>query len=551
MTVGPPGGAGAHWNRLTASGKSREVSDDLDERPLAAIDIGTNSFHMVVARVAADAGAPGAPAFEVIAREKEMVRLGSGSGDMKQLSADAVERGVAALGRMVRIAAIHDASVHAVATSAVREAENAAEFIDRARVEAGVEVEVISGVEEARLIHLGVLQAVPVYEDRMVLIDIGGGSTEILVGQRGETLAAGSLKLGAIRLTRRFFRSASLHPGAVDSCRRHIRSSLVPMAREVERAGFDVAVASSGTAEAVVAMVYAGRDEDPAPRSFNNATVTRPEVARVVRRLAQARTLDERRRLPGMDQSRADIVLGGALILDEAMASLGIEELVFSDNALREGALLDALARRRGATLHHLRDLRRRSVLHLALAMDDEPEHSARTAELALELFDGTKRWHGLDDRWRELLEASALLANVGRAVSHSEHHKHSYYVIRHSDRLAGFTDHEIELIALVARYHRKSPPKAKHVEFARLRPDDRDAVTALAGILRVAIALDRSHRGPVERVQVTSANGSGPLRLVVHGAPGADLSLELHSGSERKDLLERVLGHRIELVPA
>ena len=485
----------------------------------------------------------------MIAREKEMVRLGSSSGDMKRLAPEAIERGVAALGRMARIAAIHDAAVHAVATSAVREAENAGEFIERARREAGVDVEVISGVEEARLIHLGVLQAVPVYDERMVLIDIGGGSTEILVGERGDTLAAGSLKLGAIRLTRRFFRSESLHPGAVDSCRRHIRSALAPMAREVERTGFAVAVASSGTAEAIFALADALDDDEPTPRSFNNSRISVDQVEAVVARLVGAQTVSERRQLPGMDAGRADIILGGALILEQAMVALGIEELVFSDNALREGALLDALARRRGATLHHLRDLRRRSVLHLAVAMDDEPEHSARTAALALDLFDGTARWHGLDDSWRELLEAAALLANVGQAVSHSEHHKHSYYLIRHSDRLSGFTDREVELIALVARYHRKSAPKPKHPEFAKLRPDDQSAVRTLAGILRVAIALDRSHRGPVDAVRVASANGSGPLRVVVTPRPGADLSLELHSGTERKDLLEQVLGHRIDIV--
>ncbi|MCD9623688.1 Ppx/GppA phosphatase family protein [Rhabdothermincola salaria] len=525
------------------------MSDDATpvERPLAAIDIGTNSFHMVVARIGRGPG-DGGGEFEVIAREKEMVRLGSASGDMKRLVPDAIDRGVQALARMARIAAIHDADVHAVATSAVREAENAEEFLSRARDEAGVEVEVISGVEEARLIHLGVLQAVPVFDRRLVLVDIGGGSTEILVGERGETLAVGSLKLGAIRLTRRFFRGDRLHPGAVDACRRNIRSVLAPMARDVERVGFEVAVVSSGTAEAVVAMALTARGDEPA-RTYNNASVTAAEIAAVVDELIAAETVEGRRRLPGMDAGRADIILAGALILDGVVRGLGIDEVVFSDYALREGALLDALARRRGANLHHLRDLRRRSVVALAASMDDEPEHSERTAGLALELFDATARWHGLDDEWRELLEAGALLANVGQAISHSEHHKHSYYLIRHSDRLAGFTDHEIELIALIARYHRKSAPKPKHTEFARLRPEDQEAVTVLAGILRVAIALDRSHAGPVEHLRVTSANGSGPLQILVTGRPGADLSLELHTGTERKDLLERVLGHRIDLV--
>lgn len=510
---------------------------------LAAIDIGTNSFHLVVARFADDHH------FEVIAREKEMVRLGSGAGDMKQLAPDAIDRGIACLRRFRRIAEISGAKVYAVATSAVREAENASEFIDRARAEAGIEVEVISGVEEARLIHLGVLQAVPVYDKRLVLIDIGGGSTEILVGERGETLAAGSLKLGAIRLTRRFFRTDRLHPGAVDACRRFIRASLVSMVREVERTGFEVAVGSSGTIEAVAAMAQAVRDEGEPPRTFNNFVLTRAEVRDVVRRLVEADTLARRRRLAGIDPSRADILLAGALILEQAMVALGIKRLVVSGNALREGVLLDAAARERGAALHHLQDLRRRSVTHLMEAMDEDPTHSARVATLALTLFDQTRRWHRLEDSARELLEAGALLANVGLYISHSGHHKHSYYVIRNSDRLTGFTDHEIELIALVARYHRKSMPKAKHPEFARLRPEDQELVRVLAGLLRVAIALDRTHAGLVE--DLTTRPAGRTVVVEVRPRPGADLSLELFTAEERKDLLEAVLDRPVRIVEA
>lgn len=518
------------------------------ERALAAIDIGTNSFHMVVARVVGDR-------FEVIAREKDMVRLGSGSAEMKTLAPDAIDRGVAALQRFARIAAVHDADVVAVATSAVREARNASDFLDRARAEADVEVEVIAGVEEARLIHLGVLQAVPVFDRRLVLIDIGGGSTEILVGEQGEVLAAGSLKLGAIRLTRRFFNGDLLHPGAVDACRRHVRSALVPMVRDVERVGFEVAIASSGTAETVASLVHAARG-GAALRTFNNFTMTSHEIADAVALLAAADTADQRRALPGMDPSRADIILAGAIVLEQAVIELGIEEIVFSDYALREGALLDAMSRRRGSTLHHLRDLRRRSVMHLAESMDDDVEHSSRAAAFALELFDGTAPLHGLGDEFRELLEAGALLANVGLAVSHSEHHKHSYYVIRHSDRLTGFTDHEIELVAQIARYHRKSGPKAKHPEFERLRPDDREHISVLAGLVRVGIALDRSHAGRVAAVRVLGCEPgatSFDIQLepaAVDGEP-ADVSLELQTAEERKGLLEDALGTRIEVFVA
>lgn len=519
----------------------------MTERPLAAIDIGTNSFHMVVARVGelSIGGDFAGPAFEVIAREKEMVRLGSSSGDMKQLSDDAIDRGVLALKRLVKIAAIHDADVVAVATSAVREAENADVFIDRAFNEAGVVVDVIAGVEEARLIHLGVLQAVPVFDQRLVLIDIGGGSTEILVGEQGETLAAGSLKLGAIRLTRRFFRGERLHPGAVESCRRHIRSVLAPMVRDVERAGFGVAIASSGTAETVASLVNSQRGS-ASLRTFNNFMMSRDEISDAVRALIAAGSVDERKVLPGMDPSRADIILAGALILEQAVIELGIDEIVISDNALREGVLLDALSRRRGATLHHLRDLRRRSVMHLAEAMDDDVEHSKRAAAFALDLFDGTASLHGLGDDARELLEAGALLANVGLSISHSEHHKHSYYVVRHSDRLSGFTDHEIELIAQIARYHRKSAPKPKHPEFARLRPDDQATVRILAGLLRVAIALDRSHMGRVEQIVVQSDDQRGVVVVEVMPSNGVDVELEVQTAEERKGLLEEVLARRV-----
>jgi exopolyphosphatase/guanosine-5'-triphosphate,3'-diphosphate pyrophosphatase len=520
---------------------------------LAALDVGTNSFHLVVARFAGEGHQ-----FEVLTREKEMVRLGSGSGDMKVLEDDAIDRGIAALTRCRQIAEAHGARLHAVATSAVREAENAEVFLRRARDEAEVDVEVISGTEEARLIHLGVLQAVPVYDKRLVLIDIGGGSTEVLVGERGEILTSGSLKLGAIRLTRRFFRTDALHPAAVDSCRRHVRAALAPIRREVRKHGFEVAVGSSGTIGAVAAMVLAARDPDATPpRVWNNFEFTRKEVRAVVRSIIEAGPIEERLKLPGLDEKRADIILGGAIILEEAMGELEIASMVVSDYALREGVLLDARERERGGAMTDLHDLRRRNVQHLSELMDDDPGHAEQTARLALELFDQTTKFHGLGDDARELLESAALLANVGQFVSHDKHHKHSYYVIRNSDHLSGFTDHEIELIALIARYHRKSAPKQGHPEFAALRQKDRDLVAACAGILRVAIGLDRTHSSLVDHLEARRApkngkdDGERPLVIEVRGRTDADLSLELYTANERKDLLESVLALPVEITTA
>lgn len=510
---------------------------------LAAVDIGTNSVHLVVARVDEDR-------IEVVEREREMVRLGSSAGDMKRLTPAAITRGIEALERFKQVAGIHEATMRAVATSAVREATNRAVFLERAR-EVGVDVEVISGFEEARLIHLGVLQAVPVFDRKVVVCDIGGGSTELVVGTRGDILAARSMKLGAIRLTRRYFAKPKLSSRAVEACRRDIRTVLAPAVREIERSGYEVAVGSSGTIEAVCRMVAAraaARTDAAVPRTLNNMTITRDDIDGVVRRLVKAPTVRERARIPGIDAGRADIIVAGALILEQVVHAIGATELTFSDYALREGVLLDTWRREHGGSLHHLSDLRRRSVSRLAGQMDEDPAHSEQVARLALQTFDATAERHGLGDDSREVLEAAALLANVGLFVSHAGHHKHSYYVIRNSEMLTGFTDREIELIALVARYHRKSAPRKKHPEFAALDRTDQRRVRVLAGILRVAVGLDRNHGARVQSVTAREGTG-GALTVEVTPAPGQDVSLELYAANGRADLMAEALGSPVEVV--
>jgi exopolyphosphatase/guanosine-5'-triphosphate,3'-diphosphate pyrophosphatase len=526
-----------------------DVSADGEPPVLAALDIGTNSFHLVVAR------AVGQDRFETLTREKEVVRLGHGGGDMKELAPEAVERGLACLRRMRRIVDSYGATLRAVATSAVREAANAAVFLDRARREAGIEIEVISGAEEARLIHLGVLQAVPVFERRLLLVDIGGGSTELLLGEKGETLAARSFKLGAVRLTDRFFPEGVATAKQVTACRDHVRSILSHFQREVDAYGFEVAVASSGTAEAVAHVAHALSGAE-ALKTYNCYEIPVDDVRRVVAELTRHRTAAARARVPGLEPGRADIAVAGALILESVATSFGVDAFTFSEAALRDGVLVDTLERisidrSRVDTgrdrLHHLRDVSRRSIRQLAERCDDDVAHSAHVARLAVELFDALQPVHGLDGTAREYLEAGALLANVGLVVAHSKHHLHAYYVIRNSE-LAGLTDLEIELIAQIARYHRKSEPKASHPEFANLDDDDQALVRTLAGILRIAIGLDRSHRGLVESVRADVQ----ARRIVVFASPreGADVSLELYAANERKDLLERVVGRRIELLP-
>jgi exopolyphosphatase/guanosine-5'-triphosphate,3'-diphosphate pyrophosphatase len=502
---------------------------------IAAVDVGTNSLHLVVARTT------DGDRFEVLTREKEMVRLGSGSTDMKELAPEAIDRAVEALGRFRKIADSHGAPLRAVATSAVREAENRKDLLRRARKEAGVEIEVVSGVEEARLIHLGVLQALELYDRRLLLCDIGGGSTELLIGEQGAALASVSFKLGAVRLTNRFFATGSLHPSAVDSCRRHIQGVLATFDRAVSEHGFEVAVGSSGTIEQVYRLARGIAGDEPL-RTLNAAVLTRKQVTSVTEQLIVARNEGTTDDLPDLDPKRADIILAGALVLEGVVKRFGIKEMVISEYALREGVFLDTIARRRGGSLPHLRDVALRSAIDLMQACDEDPTHSAHVAALALELFDATADRHGLGSDARALLEAGALLANVGLVISHAKHHKHSYYLIRNSDRLVGFTDQEIEVVAQIARYHRKSAPKPSHPEWAALDDDDQRTVQVAAAVLRVAIGLDRSHRQLVTGLEVSERKDK--LVIAVRtDEPDPDLSLELYAADERRGLLESVLG--------
>ncbi|MXZ67466.1 MAG: Ppx/GppA family phosphatase [Acidimicrobiia bacterium] len=512
-----------------------------DSTPLAAIDVGTNSVHMVIARPV-DGGTP-----EVLAREKVSVRLGQGATDMKHLAPDAIERAVAALTEFRHIADAYGAEVVAVATSAVREAENRRDFQQRVRDETGVAVEVIPGTEEARLIHLGALSAVPAAGRPHLVLDIGGGSTELIVSTGTEPQLVRSVKLGHIRLTDRFFPGGIIRAGAVEECRRHIRSFVAPEARRARAIGFDLAVGCSGTIAALASMAASSRGKRR-PRSVANTTIDRDELDRTVAEVLARPHPDDRRDLRGLERTRRDVIVGGAVLLSQLFEDLGMESLVISTGALREGVLLDRFSRRQESPadgLHHLGDLRRSSVMALARSYHEDLIHAEHATEMALQLFDETQHVHGLGDRDSELLEAAGLLHNIGRFVASSAHHRHSYYLIRNSERLAGFTADELELIALVARYHRKSAPRRRHARFRALRRSDRRKVRLLAGLLRVGIGLDRTYRRAVETVHARVAGDT--IAIDVEPADCVDVEIELFSAKARSSLLADALGHPVE----
>lgn len=504
---------------------------------IAAIDVGTNSFHMVIASVSEHG------VMQIHARDKDMVRLGSSANDMKRLTDDAIERGVKALARFAEEAHRHDASVRAIATSAVREALNKEDFVHRAYEVAGVHVDVIPGVEEGRLIYVGVIHALPVRNERIFVIDIGGGSTETVIGQGGEPLAIDSAKLGHLRLTKRFFRDAIITHEQIQECRDLIRGEWATVFQSHRQLGFERAVGCSGTIMAIASMVAARRGR--VPESFNAYVMGRDEILAVIDAVVGARTMAERILIPGMDPKRADVIVAGALILEQAVRGLDIQELTVSGYALREGIVFDTVQQQREMGLrHHLTPLRYQSVQHVCDLYRVRRRHAEHVKTLSVQLFDQLIPLHGMGDRERELLEAAALLHDVGYHISADQHHKHSEYIIRNS-AMPGFTSTETELIASIARYHRKSHPKKKHAVYAMMSADEQHVVQVLASILRIAEGLDRRQQSVVRELKVTIAQAEISLGLKT---PTAVPDIELWGAERRKELMEETFGRRIRL---
>lgn len=506
-----------------------------DTPVFAAIDIGTNSIRLAVVRV--EEGGR----LTTLAAHREVVRLGEGEFETNQMTPAAIARGTLVCEKFAEVARGFGAKeIVAFATSAVREAENREEFIERVRKEADIEVKVISGPEEARLIWQGVASGIELGERQAVLIDIGGGSTEVIIGTAAGHRMLESMKLGSIRLSNRFFdHDHAVSPEAFSKVQKYVLGVASQVTRQVKRLGFDIALGSAGTIT-TLADIVARRIGDPPVSSQRNFSFRLTDLREAVLMLCRV-PLEERFRVPGMDPNRADIILGGASILLTLMEAFGAEKMTVSERGLRDGILIDHLLRS-DATREHYQTLsiRRRSIFQLARACNYEAEHADHTARLALRLFDELRRLdehhYGVDER--ELLEYAALTHDIGAFLSHSNHQKHAYYLIRNSD-LLGFNDTEIDIIANVALYHRKGLPKKRHPNLAELNRSERRRVSVLAAVLRVAEGLDRSHLGLVKDIRLDIARN--PRRFVLTLLSDADAQLEVWGVQNSRDLFEFV----------
>jgi exopolyphosphatase/guanosine-5'-triphosphate,3'-diphosphate pyrophosphatase len=510
---------------------------------IAAVDLGSNSFHMVVVEATTAGG------FRVIGREKEMVRLGAGSLARHQLSSAAMKRGLEALAKYKRLAETHGVDkLIAVATSAVREATNGEDFLDQVGRTIGLWPKAVSGEEEARLIYQAALHSIHLEGRRALVVDIGGGSVELALGAGKRIDLLASEKIGVLRMAEAFATSDPLSEKDEERLVAHVEQAVRPHAARVRESGFDVAIGTSGTVLALATLALA-QETGTVPETLHHVSVRADQIREVRRRLVGT-TERDRLKMAGMDGSRADIIVAGAVVLDTLLQRLGVKELVLCEWALREGILLDYMQGhpRSVARAEAYPDVRRRSVVALAERCSYDQAHARHVARLAQDLFEGTRRLHGLDDEARALLEYAALLHDVGHHISYPGHHKHTYYLIKNGG-LRGFHPLEIEVLANVARYHRRGHPRRGHEGFGALPREARRVVRTLASLLRVADALDRSHRQVVRDLTVAARGRS----LQVRGHAEGDSELELWGVARRAELMQEVFGVpvRVDVVPA
>jgi exopolyphosphatase/guanosine-5'-triphosphate,3'-diphosphate pyrophosphatase len=503
---------------------------------LAVIDIGTNSIHMVLAEILPDAS------FKILDRFKDMTRLGNGVFATKRLSDEAMIRALEVLKTLVTLARNKGFErIVAVATSAVREAQNGGDFVALIMEHTGLKVRVISGTEEARLIFLGVKHSIALPDGPSLVVDIGGGSVELIVGNREGLLHGHSLKLGAIRLAEQYLPktppSESMMHALNNAVLSHLRDALGSF--KIKR--FQSLVATSGMAGNLGEIIHLRQTGRPLPQ-HNLATILLRDIRSLEAELAKS-SVKARLAIPGLDVKRVDTLLPAAVVLRCLLELSNLSEITLCDKAIREGVIYDFIVRHREGLKaeNDIPDVRRRNVIGLARRCQAPEVHSLHVASLALSLFDQTKREHRLGHQERAWLEYAAILHDVGYLINPRQHHKHAYYLIKHSD-LSGFTAEEIDVIANIARYHRRALPSLKHEAFDYLTPRLQRVTKILASLLRIADGLDRTHFSLVQALKVKFGK---QITIEVHLK--GDAEMELWAAKSRADLFEQVIRRRIQ----
>jgi exopolyphosphatase / guanosine-5'-triphosphate,3'-diphosphate pyrophosphatase len=505
----------------------------------AAIDIGSNSVRMLAAEVSMTLGESIVP----LASDRQVTRLGESvfrSGRFDEASIGLV---CDTLRRMAETYRRFDVSgVRAVATAATRDASNRADFLARVSDALGTDVEVISGQEEARLIHLGVQSRWPAQKGRVLIVDVGGGSAEIMLSQDGRLQSAWSKPLGAVRLTEVFLgKTDPPAPEDLHHLEQFIDEKIHPALAAIGRGAFDRMIATSATAAAVVCGV--NRIPRARREEADRLRATRTQVRKFFETVA-TKGLVERKRVTGIGPRRAEIIVAGSAVFLRVMELFQHSSMYYSAAGVREGIVADLAARGIGQDATRLGREQRAVVEKLARKFGVDARHARLISGLSRQLFDSLEPLHQLPAEWGRLLEAASYLVDTGHYISDTAHHKHAAYVVVNAD-LPGFTDSERRLIALLCRFHRKSMPAARHTEYQALPQEVRRALLRLIPILRLADSLDQSHEQHVEAVRAIVSSDGVEVRLVAHG----DTGLEEWASERLAEIFRQVYGVGLRVV--
>lgn len=507
---------------------------------ITAIDLGTNSFHAVIVDIFPDGS------FYTIDKLKEMVLLAE-KGMGNRLSDGAMERGLEALGK-IKTLSDHQGSelILAYATSAIREAENGGEFIQRAIDEIGVKINAIPGRLEAELIGLAVQHGVNMPDKPSLIMDIGGGSVEFILADKTRFYYMTSKKVGVARMTAQFVDHDPISEDEIKKLRDHFGEQLKDVAQAFAMNRSDILIGSSGTMQNIALMI-AARNKKAPNLSINELEFTSEEFFEFYNDVIGLEK-KKRQKLTGLDEKRVDIIFPGLVLVHYVLSTFSIKEVKISAQALREGIILRYIKKEMDLLkeIEAVESPRMRSVLELVHKYEWHEAHSRHVAKIALKIFDHFHDQLELDDLDRELLEYAAYMHDIGYHISHKRHHKHALYIIRNSE-LMGFKEWEIEVMANVARYHRRSTPKARHPFYKSQPPELKDKIKKLSGILRVADGLDRSHYQNVQALDIESNGSVTTLKIKTE----ADPQLEIWGAQRKAALLEEVTGQQVKIESA
>ena len=513
------------------------------KRRIAAIDIGTNSFHAVIVDIRPDG------TFDTVDALKEMVTLGK-AGLGGNLPEDAMQRGIDALQKIKTLCDSYKVErILAYATSAIREAGNGGEFIQRAIDEVQIKILAIPGTTEAELIGYAVQHSLALNGERALIMDIGGGSTEFIIADHIRHYFLDSRKIGVSRMTTEFVKEDPISKESIRRLEEVYSKELNLVDAAVDQWGVTMLVGSSGTMQNIASMIAAERAGSSASGSaavmLNEFEYTREEFTAFYRKFLK---MDRRQRLglAALDAKRVDFIVAGLVLVHTVLNRYGIDRIKTSVEAMREGIILRYIKREMNdlQLLEKYPDTRTRSVYELLRKCTWHEDHSTQVTRLALRIFEDTRSQHGLSDHDRQLLEFASLMHDIGYHISHKKHHKHALYLILNAD-LKGFTQEEIEIMAHVARYHRRSVPKSAHALFHALTREQKAKVRALSGILRVADGLDRSHYQNVRDIRTVLRKGVVEIQIRTQGDP----ELEIWGAMRKRELFERLMNRKLQIV--